>query len=255
MVSMKKRFIVLTVVLLACSIPSWATWTLVQSKQSASCTSSSNTCSFSTIVSMSAGNIILIGMAIANTSDTISSVSGDGTYTHCSNCHGSDSGATSGVDMAYNLNTTGGSNVVITVTRSSSTTAGWTISEYEFSFTGTGVALDSSGSTDKSTSAHPLVGQSLTLTGTNDAIMQVGRFSRSESAVTSGGSCSYTSPSPNNNSAVGMAGAINCVDSGSPPSWTFSANTTGAVAAIAISETQTASSCNNYIALMGAGCE
>lgn len=238
-----KRFLLL--LLLLCSLPSWATWTVVQHKISGACTASSSTCAV-TVTSTGTGNVIVIGMAIASNVEAIVSVSGGGTYSHPAGCNGT-SGSTFGTDCAYTLASTSGT-TSITVTRTDATTHTWRVAATELSFTSGPVSVDSGSpqTRTQTTAVTNPAGVTLTLTGSNDAIYQM-ILSTTPSAITSPYSTNVDFSGPG-----GFAVSINTV-SGTAPTWT-TASSAAALSAIAFTETA-ASGCSNLIALMGAGCK
>src|SRR5574337_1599108 len=100
-----KRLILILALL---SSPAWATWTLVQNKVNASCTTSSTTCVV-TVTATGAGNVLLV-TAQFNANRKIASVSdGTSTYSLCpsSECFASN-GSNRFIDMAYSLSSTAG---------------------------------------------------------------------------------------------------------------------------------------------------
>src|SRR5579864_4239359 len=98
---MRKALLVIAA-LAALSLPGWASFTLVQHPSNVSCASGSATCAVTTSATGSGNLIVVVASTGQTAADAISSVSGGGTYTHCSNCSvANSSGAT--VDASYTL--------------------------------------------------------------------------------------------------------------------------------------------------------
>ena len=237
------------------SAPSWATWTMVQHPKNTACTTSNTTCAVTMTQSTGSGNVLIAVMGDNSSADTISSITSaacTGTWTLCTTlgCHASDSTAAVAVDMAYCLNSASGQ-TSISITRTGGTT-GWTSAVFEYSFTaGNTVAIDTGSGIDDSTSTTPQNGPALTLSGSNDLIVQTFRCGTTKHVTAVSGT--YTNPA-DFSSNQGWAGSIN-TSSGTAPSWTLSGAARGAGAAIAVKEIAAAGTCNNHIALMGVGCK
>lgn len=234
------RQILVIFISLCCSLPSWATWTVVQHKKSTACTTSSATCSV-TMTSTGTGNVIVIGFTlVGDINEQIVSVSGGGSYTHPAGCHATDSAGTFSSDCAYTLASTSGT-TSITVTRTDATTFGWTVAATELSFTAGPVSVDTGTPQvrDQSTNTTTPAGVTLTLAGSNDAIYQIIKGTGTVSAA--------TSPYDVNNdflTSSGFATAINTV-SGTAPTWTQSSNGKAALSAIAFTESSSAATNSN----------
>lgn len=208
-------------VIFVLSLPSWATWTTVQQAKGATLTAT--TCAL-TVASTGAGHVIVFKMTMAN-GNTLTGVSGGGTYTLCgATCEatGSVSGA---VDMAYTLSSTSGT-TTITGTASSSA-SGATCYADEYSSTTT-FAFDTSNKVlDACTTSCP--SPALTLTGSNDVISSVS----SCGGTCSGTAAGYTLVFQNGD---GSAVAIN-IASGVAFNWTQTSSTALTSASLAIKET------------------
>jgi hypothetical protein len=222
------RQILVIFILFCCCPPSWATWTLVHNSANTACVTSSTTCNITTTAT-GTGNVIIIVMNIGDTTSTIQSVSGGGTYSLCaaSACHASDATVTKSLDIAYTLASTSGT-TTITVTRNGGT-IGWGCRALEYSFTNGPVVLDVVGVRDQSTNSASPAGVALTLSGTNDVIVQA-LFGSTPTAI----SGSYTNPATFQ-SNTGYGGWINTSD-GTAPTWTQTA-AHAVLTAIAIKET------------------
>jgi len=228
-------------VFVICAVPAWASWTLVQHPNNAACSGTS--CSVTVSATGSGHLITVIVQPNTATNTTISSVSGGGTYTHCTNCAASN-GAGGAIDASYTLSSTSGA-TSISATLSQSGGASWTMEVFEYSFTNGPISLDASGNRVQTTNVANPAGVALTLTGTNDVIVQGGWYTTPFTAISS----PYSSPAdfPGGN---GAAGAIN-TSSGTAPTWTATSGQ-GPFMAIAFKEsTAAAKTCT--IARMGAG--
>jgi hypothetical protein len=180
-------------------------------------------------------------VAPITTSPTISSTS-DGGFTRSTLSHGTDTTAGS-VDIAYNLNATGGA-TTITCTLTASVSA--TCNFFEFTGTGTGFAFDTGATVPHSTACTTCAGAALTLTTANNYILiQTLVDAGTASAINQ----SYTGVF---SSGDGFAFKINVSVAGTTPNWT-STNSRSAGGAIAIYEV--IATCHNFILLLGAGCK
>jgi hypothetical protein len=225
-----------------------ATWGFVQHKENAPCSSSSSTCAV-TVTSTGSGHVgVILGIAGSNsTTATISSVSGGGTWTvpPSSGCSLGNSAPGGMVSCAYTLSTAA-SATSITVTWGTSSPGSYvSVDFYEFSFTASSVALDKVGTQAVTTAAANLPGVTLTLTGTNDVIVQAGQFSASATACAS--PYNTNSAFPNGNAAC------YAINQSSGTAVTYTNTSSSAVFnAIAIKEVS-ATSCKPSLALLGAG--
>jgi hypothetical protein len=220
-------------ILLCLTEPSWATWSLVQSKFTNA--PGSGTCAVTT-ASTGAGNVLVATAGMTTTGATISSMTNGcaGTWTHCTNCAGSDA-ATLSSDIYYCLNSASG---VTSITVNSATTM-TQCSIYEFSTTNGPALYDTSNNRDHTPSTSSFPGVSLTLNGSNDVIVQADECSGSISAVSGNGFAE--NPGFSSIGANGIAFSSNTT-SGGAPTWT-SGGSTDAQSALAIKETSTASGC------------
>jgi len=219
-------------ILLSLSSPAWATFTLVQHVFSSACNVSSATCNV-TVASTGTGHLILIGMSISN-ADFITSVSGAGTYTVPGGCEGADS-TTSSTSCAYNLSSTSGV-TTITVTRTSTTTGTWRCEVLELSSTATPFVLDVVGNRDQSTNTTTPAGVTLTLSGSNDVILQTAQSSTGQTSISI--NAPYTIETCGANRMC-FAWSLNTT-SGTAPTWTMASSGHAALGAIAIKETSAA---------------
>lgn len=187
--------------LLCLTEPSWGAWTL--KNHTTGCTGSSSPCAL-TVPSTTAGNLLVgVGLIQAN-GGTMTSITG-GTSVHPAGCAGNDVGTARSSDVAYVLSATGGS-TSITFTASA---AFDTVDLLEYSYTGTPISFDVCSNRDQSVAAVNIAGVSCgTLTGTNDAIIQLGVFSGNASAPCPN---SAASPAdfPNGDSACGLINTTN----------------------------------------------
>jgi hypothetical protein len=178
---------------------------------------------------------------------TIVSVSGGGTWVHPAGCAANVASFAS-TDAAYTLSTTSGATTV-TITISPSGTQ--VIAEFlEYSFTLGSAVFDACAIRTGSSETNS-VGATLTLTGTNDVIVQTGAFGGSASACgTQGG----TNNNPNDfPSGDAVCGFINTITTTANTYTSTTGNFVGT--AIAFNEVAGGVVCKNYIALLGAGCK
>lgn len=234
----------LILVLALLTSPAWATWTLVQTASivnTGACTGTTS-CAI-TVASTGTGNLIVLAyLSATTTAVTISSVSGGGTYTHCTNC--SIFGVTTGsLDMSYTLaSVSGATTITMTLSATASVPIGMM---WEFHST-TGFALDTSNTISDAT-CTACAGPSLTLTGANDVIAAAAANGGTGSGVTGTGWVNDQA----NPSGDSMAHALNVATM----SMTFTQTSSILrAAAMAFKETS-AVTCTNYIALLGAGCK
>jgi hypothetical protein len=189
------------------------------------CSSTSATCSI-TVAATGAGHAGVLTYA-GHPGVYINSVSTDGSWTVPTGCKASaSSGATS---CAYNLSLTGGATTeTVTLNTASPGTYGY-LSFHEVSSTGT-FAFDAAGAVTDSTSSLSLAGAGLSLTGSDDFIVQTWR-------VAGGSASSVTSPYidlTGFGSFSAYALSIN-TSSGAAPTLTMTLPTTGVAGAIALS--------------------
>lgn len=227
------------------SLPSWATWAVVQHTCNAACASGTS-CNI-TVSTPGTGNLGVVKMIIDNPGATsrISTVSGGGTYTN------STAGATKtqgAIDAAYTFATTAsGTTVTVNITPTSG--AAWRACYEEFSSSTGSIALDT-GATPQAnntvTSAAP-VGPALTVSGANLAISTAMLWS----GTLTGASGSYSTgvDVPNGN---GSARAIN-VSVGTGASWLPITNGSGGGLSIAFKEAAAGGAKTCTLTLMGAG--
>ena len=233
---------------LGCALPAFATWSLVQHPTKATCSGSS--CAIT--VSSTGSNHVAIITVQLNTSSSvvISSVSGGGTWTHPAGCQQADAGGAD-VDAAYTLATSSGA-TSITVNLSATGGSNWSMGFEEASLTGT-PSFDKCGVRDQSSSTTNPVGVSLSITGTNDFIVQSVRWGGTITCPMNSNpsGATYNSPcdAPGGN---GIAGAINAT-TGNAPTWS-SDNNSGPMNAIAIAESTSVVTCPPTVTMTGAGC-
>jgi len=131
------------------------------------------------------------------------------------------------IDAAYVLSSTSG-NTAITVTINSANPS-WAIAVLEYAPSGT-VTYDKGGASVNASCTTSCVGQALTLTGTNDTIVQAAVGGPNVTAI----SGCYTNPN-GIFSGIGMNGCVN-TSSGTAPTWTLSAGGGIALGAIAFKD-------------------
>jgi hypothetical protein len=218
---MRKLLFLFLPLLLA--IPTRATWNATtQFKSNTAC--SGGSCAV-TVTSTGAGHIIVVGTMTTN-NVTISSISGGGTYTHCSNCATGD--ATSGwVDMSYTASSTSGA-TTITANMSANGGSTWVAVVWEESST-LAFSFDASNNHDDTANCTSCTGTSLTLTGSNDAIFTI---------ASCGGTCSAITTYTSDGSFPGGDGSAHLynTNSGTAPTWTQSPTSHLATCAVSFKE-------------------
>ncbi len=217
-----------------------ATWTLVQHKVALCSSANVTTCSVS-VTSTGAGHVIVAMSLIFDGTTTMStSPTNGGNYTHCTSCRATD--GSRGTDAWYTLSSSSGATSI--VANWSAATQG-DVEVWELSTTAT-AAFDTSGATTNTTGA----GVGLTLTGTDDAILQ----GIVTAGTVTGISAGYTNDDANPD-GNGFAHAIN-TSSGAAPTWTGPSGVSNAVAGIAFSDSGGGGgpTCPQTLALMGVGC-
>lgn len=209
---MKKLLLVFGLFLF--TVPSWATWTLVHSASNATCPGSGTSCAI-TVSSTGAGHVIVLWFYMPTAgagTNSIASVSCGGTYTVDTGSLITVSALGGSQQMAYTLSSTSGV-TTCTINTTAAMNSGGVAAMSEYSFTAGSVAFDISGNRNQAITTNP-AGVTLTLSGTNDVIVQ---------AVTPDASCSAIA-APFTNPDIfpggwGYAGAIN-QSSGTGPTWT-----------------------------------
>jgi hypothetical protein len=220
-----RRLLTILLIGLSCTYAHASCNTVVQHKTSAACTTTS--CAV-TVTSTGSGHILVYGyVGNLTATATISSVSGGGTWTHCSNCSAKDSNGDQ-VDISYTLASTGGVTTITATLSSAPALGGGTV--WELSCTGV-AALDTSGSNVHNTACTTCAGEPLTLSGASDAIVQITAPAGTATAVTSPYNSNQDFPQSGD---FGDAGAVS-QSSGSAPNWTTSSGV-NAFAAIAFND-------------------
>jgi hypothetical protein len=151
------------------------------------------------------------------------------TWVHCPSCNALVTN--NAIDAYYTLSSTSGNT---TITATTSVTNGGEFEIFEYSTTSGPAIYDTSGLRSQSTSAAP-TNVALTLTGTNDVIVQCVQWN----ASITGASAPFTSPGDFPASGNAYTGAINTTASTALPYAPTTANT-GAFMGIAFKETTTA---------------
>lgn len=230
-----RKCLTLCAALLFWSVPSHATWTLVQHPRNNNC-ASTTTCTITLTQNTGTGHLIVIGLTVFSTSGTptISSVNaGAGTFvanvSACSIHAGA--GSQTGVSCTYTLaSVSGAASITINYSNGNATSGFTRAAAFEYSFTGSSIALDTANKADDGTATNP-AGVALTLTGTNDIIAQYVCTAGTASAI----SGAYTNPA-DFQGGDGWAGAINTT-TGTAPTWTATATGSSvSAAAIAFNE-------------------
>lgn len=216
-------------------------FTLVQSSTLARVGTGVNTQNL-TVTSTGSGHLLVVLAANDNgTANYLTGVTGGGTWVVPSSAQISDVnwGALS---CAYVLASASGA-TTISLTYGA-TTGHYTANFWEYSFTGSSVSLDKIGTVDQGFAASPQLGVALTLTGTNDVILQASKNNNDLSSI--------SSPYGNFQHllGVGVADSENTV-SGTAPSWSMTGSSRLGGMAIAFSEVISATS--RELALLGVG--
>lgn len=181
------------------------TYSLVQEKFNATCSSSSTTCAV-TVSSTAAGNLLVVGYegVSANSTTDLSSVSGGGTYVHCSNCYSKDLSSGNGdvSDMGYVLSATGGV-TSITCNLFASIGHGWFCFAVEYHRSSGSWAFDTGGANSHTAACTACAGVTLT-GGSNDTIVQIASPSGTPSSITPSGT--WANPNDVTNTIAGALG-------------------------------------------------
>jgi hypothetical protein len=183
------------------------------------------------VASTGSGHIIVaLGQVSANVQITMNSTPvGGGTYTHCPSGAAFDSVTLISSDCWYTLSSSAG---VTTVTCKFSASGYGNNDCYIFEIAPSGTAsYDISGSSDVTPSCSSCVFTALSLSGTNDAIVQGIRIGRTAVSVNSPWSSNAViAPVGSVNDAVAISLAASA---GTAPTWTYNIASTGASTGIA----------------------
>src|ERR1700744_2411221 len=174
-----KKFILSMLFVMLASVSSWgqftvpthtswlplpAGWTYLQDFiYDATCTTSSASCTYPTILPTTAGSVWVAWMLDATNNITLSSVTGGGgTWTHCPSCAVYNTTMTEGLDAYYNVTGTAGT-TPINVTTSATPSVGWQVGFIELKPpAGTTASYDTSGSINDTTNCTSCAMPSLT---------------------------------------------------------------------------------------------
>lgn len=226
-----KRLLFLLGILLVTS-PTWATLAVVQHVVNSAC-STGTTCVL-TVTSTGSGHILVVGAASqVNPTRTITLISAGGTFSHCANTPGSNSGGGNSTDAQYTLNSASGV-TVITVTMSSAVTSPWAVELLEVSYTGT-PSIDTCNNVNNTTTTNRGGVDLTALTGANDLLFQIIALNGVGDTV-SAISGAYTTSDLG--VRFGFAAAINSAV-GTAPTWTFGGNSQSSGSGLAIKEVTT----------------
>lgn len=237
-----RRLLILAAFLLLAR-PASATFTVSNHTAKTNCATGTS-CAF-TIPSTGAGHLLVAMGLQFNANTTISSITNESGWVHCTSCSATQA-ASGTTDAWYTLSATGG---VTSITYNFAASTSAILEVIDLSFTNGPVALDQQGNRVQSTSVTSAAGVSLAaLTGTNDVVVQFMTTSGSGATAISGG-FTAESPFPGGD---GFAWLLNTT-SNTAPNWTQGSGA-DALGALAFKESG-AATCNNRIALMGAGCK
>lgn len=199
-----------------------ATLALIQHPQSISnCTAGGSTCSVTLTQALGIGHLLVVASANVTSSSTITSINVGGTFVPCTGC--AVNGSTLAAQGGWVLSTTATAGpIVITY---SAAVSGDVVELREYSCTGGTVSHDADATADNGTDTSPFNGATLTLTGTNDVIVQWADGKTIDPT-------SVSAPYGNFDSAggVGVADRLN-TSSGTASSWIAAGNTSGKTAA------------------------
>lgn len=195
------------------------TFTATQKVFSSPCSTSSTTCAV-TVSAIGTGHGLMVGVGYASgVQDTITGVactsSACGTFVRSTGAASYSVPTSLGTEMGSIVSTTSGGTTV-TVTMSASPTIGWDFNVREYSYSGASMSFDSGNSGSIAACTTACTGPTLTLSGTNDVIMQ---------EIAPNASCSaVASPFINGQFTTngdGYADQLNTA-SGTGPTWTCS---------------------------------
>lgn len=240
-----RRLLILAMFLL-CVTPAHATWTEVQNVGNASCSASANTCAI-TVSSTTSGHVgVIIGITGSTLTGAITSIS-PGTWVIPAASQCSQSNATTGgtANCAYCLSLPGGQ-TTFTVTWNNASPGSFSTASFTEASTTLTAAFDVAGKKTTTTNTANQAGVTLTLSGSNDFIVQAMQISSAVSACRA----------PFATNAIFPGGNATCYavnqSSGTPPSPTYT-NTTGKSdqVAIALKEVSAGQACT--LTLTGIG--
>jgi len=235
--------------------PAWATIAVVQSKiDSSQVSCSAGACGAMAVTTTGSGHAGVFAITSSVAGNSISSITCAGAtcsgwqVSHSSPaCQGTDATGVAATDIAYYPALPSGI-TSITVTLTSTTTDGNVDRGFvELSYTGSSMAFDVCGNRTNTPASANYNGVTLSLTGSNDFILQVGRPATAMTACTG-----WTTPATFV-AGDGYCGKLNTA-SGTAVAWTATSST-AALSALAMKEVSGAAVCNNHMALMGEGCK
>jgi hypothetical protein len=200
--------------LLGLALPASATTALVQHPAVVACGTSVTTCTL-TVSALGIGNFAAVVCSFANTTGTMSSMTGGGTnWVRNAGSRATDTTAAVGIEAMYQTVLTVADTSVVVTFNAAQTGARCQLVEY--SHTLDVVMLDTVGSRDQSSAVTNPAGVTLTLAtnGSDETIVQYIVSAGTVSAI----SGSYTNPA-DFSTTFGVAGVIN-TNSGTAPTWT-----------------------------------
>ena len=202
-----------------------------------------------TVTSTCSGCIGVLWESNNSSTNFISTVTGAGSWSVPAGCQSGNNTLVEAESCAYNLSESAGTtSIVITMASGPSQNA---IVYYEFNISSGTPSLDTSGTAARTSFSTTQAGPTLTLSGTNDLIVQ-------ENVSGTGNATAITAPYGYLNSdeaKMGTAAATNTA-SGTAPNWTMPGSDSTLVGALAIQITPAGGTpgCKNGLLLMGAGC-
>ena len=227
----------------------WATWTMTQHVISATCPTSNNPTCTVTVASTTAGDVGVIAYA-ADSGCTVGAITGGGTWSTCTGCSVDNSTVGYHLEARETLSLAGGATSLSLQINCTSNPWHFTFIELHTTLTPAFDVAANTGAENTGTNVSTEPGAALSLTGANDAIVQIAGqdWSDNVTAITS----PYSSYADVGNPQA-FATAIN-TSSGAAPTWTLaSANNSFIGLALAFKETGGAPAKTCTLALMGAG--
>lgn len=211
------------------------TWALKHAGVQNTCSGSGTSISCSaTVTSTTAGSILVACATFLGAPTPVTAMAGDSTWTHATNTYlsvANDGNGSHTTDCYYILSATGGAT---TITASATYGSFFTyvdifVSEFTYTSGGGAPTFDVGNNADDGGGCTTCAGPSLSITGTDDLIIQVANGWDEAATAISG---TYTNPKLLDSSYPhgAMAGSLN-VSSYSAPNWTFSGNTKGKIVA------------------------
>lgn len=221
-----RKLLLALLLIFAGSYPANATYSLIQ-HPNGSCTScgSSPTITFTLTQSTGSGHLLVLFVVGYNGAvGQINSISGGGSWTVDTNCHGTNGTVFAAVSCAYVLTSSSGASS-LTITMSANNNYRYGLTEY--SFTGASVSYATSGTTTNTTNSNTQTGVTLSgLTGNNVIVRGI----TENVAVSNTISSPYTIEFNNSGAGTTTASADSLnTATGTGPTWTLGASSGGCI--------------------------